>query len=176
MSTFLIPTQAEIDSTLTPKLPRNVYGLVILTAVNAPSKNTGNEMLTFESEIVSPETVKAVTEIKVAGVKLKHRVMFTEKSLPRAIKFFQMFGVPVPEVNGMFDTSAIVPAAFIGKGFKAILQSKESKKQVEEFDPSTGQMTPVDYIDPDTGKPVISWQPDVVEMIKADPSLDRPVG
>lgn len=161
---------AQVDN---PKLLKNVYGFVIIAAaVGLSSKQ--NEMITFDVELVTPETIQTQSgAVKVAGLKMKSYLSLTDKSIPQIKSRFAMFGIPLPPV---LDTGNLDVSGFVGKGFRAWAESEEITRKMEQYNPATGQTDQVTYINEETGHPEISWRPKLGFITKADPFLNRLIG
>lgn len=150
---------AKLDLTQTsgeqgkPYLKTGSYSIRILKAENKTSK-AGNEMLVFQSEIVSPETVEGAG--KIAGLQLFDYLVFGDSNIPKQRLKALVTILKMPTTLDTSDEATL--KLFVGKAVKVQLRTESQVLKDESGAPVTD----------DSGNPITDNNYRIVRYIGAD--------
>ena len=155
------------------ELPQDNYILRVLDEGFAPSKSSGNPMITLETEVHSPSEIEIAGQpVTVAGLKIKRylptqviengelNIDKTQKAAKRLETEYKLFGLSFDGFNPENPT-----LGFKGKLVHARLYSKktEQRKAPTAEQRAAGKLGDV-IVNPITNQPVVNYEPQIAEI------------
>ena len=156
------------------RFPNDNYVLRVTNASFAPSKSSGNPMITLDVEVVSPEIVEIDgKQVTVSGVSLKHYLttqvmdgenINAEKTAACAARIEELFGKLGLDFSA-FNVENPDTTVFENLKFWALLKADKSEKRKQPTAEQKAKKELGDIIkDPITGEDLVQYYPKIDEI------------